>query len=41
MIVAAGEAPCFYRVAFDGEPDHPGIPAKYITTREREEETNE
>ena len=41
VIVAAGEAPCFYRVAFDGEPDHPGIPAKYITTREREEETNE
>jgi len=41
VIVSASEAPGFYRVAFDGEPDHPGIPAKYITARECEEETNE
>lgn len=33
-IAAEGEAPGFWRVGFDGEPDHPGIPAKYITPRE-------
>jgi hypothetical protein len=37
-IAAEGAAAGFWRVGFDGEPDHPGIPAKYITGREPEGE---
>jgi hypothetical protein len=41
-IAAEGQATNFWRVGFEGEPDHPGIPAKYIITREdRGERTDE